>query len=305
MKKKFQNGDIDKHQYMQEIFQYHKNLFDYPQFLIDSPIQKIEISKEKVLFHIEDKGDLIKLYCDGRDAYSLPLIYMNLLETESNERRIINELINHDDVVFDIGANIGWYSISLMLKKKDISVFSFEPIPSSYQLLKENLEINKLNTSNIFNFGLSDENKKVKFFFDVEYAMASSMADLRGSVKTEFVECDTKRLDDFVNSTPNLNRLDFIKCDVEGAELLVFKGGLKTIEKYKPIVLFEMLRKWSAKFNYHPNDIINLFKELDYECFAIGNKAIRKLTYVDEETVETNYLCLEKNKHKELINNLS
>ncbi|MGE4232307.1 MAG: FkbM family methyltransferase [Bacteriovoracia bacterium] len=304
-KKKFQGGEIDKHQMMQDLYKVHQNLFDYPRFIEDSPIKKIEILQNRVLFHVDNNGKTIKLVCDGRDAYSLPLIYMNLCETETLESQIIHQMVKPGDIVFDIGANIGWYTISLMQKIKDVTVYSFEPIKSSFGYLKENLDLNGLPSDRIFNFGLSDENKTVQFFFDVQYAMASSMANLRQSKSTISESCEIKRLDDFVSSIQNFNRLDFIKCDVEGAELLVFKGGLKTIEQFKPIVFSEMLRKWSAKFGYHPNQIIELFSNLNYECFAIGDQNLRKIAIIDEDTPETNYLFLDKNKHMDQIQSLS
>jgi hypothetical protein len=135
--------------------------------------------------------------------------------------------------------------------------------------------------------------------------MASSMANLREDEDTVMVECEVKKLDDFVSSMLSLKRLDFIKCDVEGAELFVFKGAAETIKKYKPIIFSEMLRKWSKKFGYHPNDIINLFRSIDYECYVINNDKIEKFGYVDDDTIQTNYLFFHKEKHVDIIVNIT
>ncbi|WP_342228107.1 FkbM family methyltransferase [Rickettsiella endosymbiont of Rhagonycha lignosa] len=59
-------------------------------------------------------------------------------------------------------------------------------------------------------------------------------------------------------SEQKMTKLDFIKCDVEGAELTIYTGGINVIREHKAIIFTEMLRKWSVKFNYHPNDIIAL-----------------------------------------------
>ncbi len=92
--------------------------------------------------------------------------------------------------------------------------------------------------------------------------------------------------------------VDFIKCDVEGSELFVYQGGLETLKKYKPVVFSEMLRKWSAKFGYHPNDIIALFKNIGYQCYVITvDNYLKEITEVTEETVETNYFFLHGEKH--------
>ena len=82
----------------------------------------------------------------------------------------------------------------------------------------------------------------------------------------------TVRTLDSVARKKGIRRLDFLKCDVEGGELLVFKGGLQTLQHHKPVIFCEMLRKWSAPFGYHPNDIITLLGELGYLCFTVKGK---------------------------------
>jgi FkbM family methyltransferase len=305
-KNEFKNGRIGKHPYMEDMFNVHKYLFEYQQLIKDSPVTKIEITEEQVLFTIGNDGDSIVLCSDGRDAYSLPLVFLNLSETEAQEQAMILNLIKPGDVVLDIGANIGWYSISIPLKCKGASVYSFEPIQSSFNLLKKNLKMNNLNSDNAYNIGFANENKTVKFYFDVKFAMASSMANLRQDEATVTEECEVKKLDDFVSATPSLNRIDFIKCDVEGSELFVFQGGYEIIKKYKPIIFSEMLRKWAAKFDYHPNQIIRFLKDLGYKCFVIHAGQLTEFFEMDDSTVETNFIFLHAEKHKsQLPGNMS
>jgi hypothetical protein len=118
------------------------------------------------------------------------------------------------------------------------------------------------------------------------------------------MECQANTIDNFVkeNSIP---KLDFIKCDVEGAEFMVYKGGGATIEKYKPIVFTEMLRKWAAKFNYHPNDIIEFFRQFGYNCYTSHDGKLIPITAVTDETMETNFFFLHPVKHAEKISSLS
>ena len=104
-----------------------------------------------------------------------------------------------------------------------------------------------------------------------------------------------RRLDDFVDEH-DVKVIDYIKCDVEGAELLVIKGGLESICKFKPILQLEMLRKWSAKYKYHPNDIINILKDKGYICCVYDKGQLCEFGYVDESTVETNYYFFHREK---------
>ncbi|MEK7658918.1 MAG: FkbM family methyltransferase [Patescibacteria group bacterium] len=302
-KKNYLKKGGDKDKYMKQMFETHKHLFEYPKLIKNSPVKKIEITDEGVIFTVRKGNKSIMVCCDNRDIYSIPLTYLNLSQisaSEENENNMILKIIKPGDVVFDIGANIGWYTLLILYEKKGTSVYSFEPIKSSYEYMVKNLKLNNYTAAKAYCFGFSNQNKKVKFYFDIEVATASSMANLREAGCTIREECQVRRMDDFVPRL-RLKKLDFIKCDVEGSEKLVFEGGIETIKKYKPIIFSEMLRKWSKKFNYHPNDIIGLLHGLDYECYVISKNKIRKFGQVKESTKETMYLFFHKTKHKKII----
>jgi hypothetical protein len=141
-------------------------------------------------------------------------------------------------------------------------------------------------------------NKALTFYYDPGLSGSTSMRRLHEDRKKIKIKCKVKRLDDIKLRT---KRIDFIKCDIEGAEIFAIKGGLKTIDKYKPVLFLEMLRKWAGKFGYHPNDIIELLSEHGYVCcYAKGNK-LKIIEKVTESTIPTNYYFLHKNKHYSLI----
>lgn len=295
----------EKYDYIGAMFKTHKHLFEYPSLIKDTPLKKIEIDKEQIIFTINNNGKDILMCSDPRDANSLPLLCINFSAyDEAKEMSVVMKILKPRDVVFDIGANIGWYAINILLFHKSADVYCFEPIKPLHSYIIKNFKLNGLKTDKIYNIGLSDENKKIKFYFDIECSMASSIANLRESSKTIREECQIRKLDDFVSKLPSFKKLDFIKCDVEGSELFVFKGGIKTIEKYKPVILSEMLRKWSKKFNYHPNDIISLLSNIGYECHVFNGDKIKRIGYVDESTEQTNFLFFHKKKHADTVKKL-
>lgn len=304
-KTRYSAGEIDKQRFFLEMFKGHRLLFEYPTLLDRNDLRKIEVTQNGVVFTIASHGCEILINCDPTDVHSLPMSYLNFGQYESSETDVVMKLIKPGDVVFDIGANIGWYTLNLLLARKGTTVYSFEPIPASYRLLINNLKLNHQSIDKAFNFGLAEEAKKAVFFFDVECAMASSMANLRASQSTVTVECDVKRLDDVVAADSSFRKIDFIKCDVEGAELFVFKGAVETLKRFRPVVFSEMLRKWSKKFNYHPNDIIGLFRSTGYECFVINKGRIEKFGMVDDLTTHTNYLFFDEAKHGGLIEEIN
>jgi hypothetical protein len=110
------------------------------------------------------------------------------------------------------------------------------------------------------------------------------------------LELEADTIDNFM-VTNSISKLDFVKCDVEGAEYFVYQGGFETFKKHRPIIFTEMLRKWATKFNYHPNDIIKFLASLDYKCFVNTSGSLEAINNINEETKETNFFFLHNEKH--------
>ena len=178
-------------------------------------------------------------------------------------------------------------------------VHSFEPIPKTYQSLTTNIDLNSLSNISTHNFGFSDKGGEFDFYYYPEGSGNASSANVTGRSDTEVVKCKVKTLDEYVNESNE--QIDFIKCDVEGAELLVFKGGMDAIKNSKPIVFSEILRKWSEKFNYNPNEIFELFHKLGYLSFTVNGGFLERFYKMDESTQETNFFFLHQKKHGDLI----
>lgn len=89
-----------------------------------------------------------------------------------------------------------------------------------------------------------------------------------------------------------------MKIDVEGAELLVLKGAAKFIREFQPVIFLELLRKWSANFDYHPNEAIALLEHEDYSIFAV-EKDLRQVHAVPDNETCTNFLALPKDRYLE------
>ena len=178
----------------------------------------------------------------------------------------------------------------------------FEPIPVTFNYLKKNISLNNCDGIKAFNHGLSNESGNINFYFYPELSGNASLTNVSDHEDVQVIPCRVKKLDEFAlgsNVYP-----DFIKCDVEGAEFLVFQGGYETIKKHKPIIFSEMLRKWAAKFNYHPNQIIIFLKDLGYRCFIPHNGQLKEFFEMDENTVETNFFFLHKEKHDSQLQKL-
>jgi hypothetical protein len=154
-----------------------------------------------------------------------------------------------------------------------------------------------------YNFGFSNGTGEFDFYYYEEGSGNASSANVSDREDVQVCQCKLQTLDDFAAETQT--KVDFIKCDVEGAELLVYLGGLQTIKRDKPIVFSEILRKWSAKFDYHPNEIFKLFSDEGYQAFTVKDGSLKEFFQMNELTVETNFFFLHKQKHCQQIEKFS
>ncbi|MBE3609025.1 FkbM family methyltransferase [Campylobacter californiensis] len=295
-------GEVSKPDFISRMYkENHSKLFEYSEFIKSRDIQKIEITDDSVIVTSRELG--IKIVCNKFDERIAPIEILNFGSYEKKDSDMIFNLVRNGDTIFDIGGNIGWYAIGLYKAKKDVDIHTFEPILSTYESLVGNAKINGAKIR-INNFGLSDKNQDISFYFYKEGSGNASATIMNENRENIEVKCHVDTIDNYVKEN-NLAKLDFVKCDVEGGELLTFKGGIETINKYKPIVFTEMLRKWSAKFNYHPNEIINFFDSIGYRCYFVTEKKLKEIKIMTDETMETNFFFLHSQRHFSIIKELA
>lgn len=294
------SGKLDKRKYIKMMHKKHQILFDYFDYIKETDIGSITIDRDSIYITVKDSG--VKMFLDKFDSRFIPIEMLNFHSIEPQEKKLVLSLASSCPTIFDIGANIGWYSLNFNLLPKVKRICAFEPISYTYDYLKKHILINDARKVSAFNFGLSDVAGEKIFYWTKGETGSSSMVNLRNRHKINKIKCKTATMDEFMK-----NRQygpDFIKCDVEGAELFVFKGGVNTLKKYKPIIFTEMLRKWSKKFGYHPDDIINLLSGLGYQCYGYVNNKIKKIDSVDSEMETTNFFFFHDIKHKNIISSL-
>jgi FkbM family methyltransferase len=297
----FNQGIIDKPTFIRKMYEnYHSILFEYAEHLSKTNIGKIEIEDNQIIMTSRDRG--ARLLCTPGDFRVVPIEILNFFDYEKAELAMMNYLVTDSDTVFDIGGNVGWYSINLALSRRHAQIHCFEPIPQTFRYLQRNLNLNAVLNVTAHNFGFSDNAGMFDFYFYHEGLGNASSANVSDRDDVQVCQCQVTTVDKF--TTEKQIAVDFIKCDVEGAELLVFRGGKKTIARDLPIVFSEILRKWSAKFYYDPNEIFNFFQGLGYQAFTIDNDRLKEFFVMDEKTIETNFFFLHSEKHFRQIRRL-
>ncbi len=297
VKKEYEKGHCSKPEYIEKMYQIHAVLFQYSEFIKNTDIRQIEIMDDEVIMTTRASG--IKMITEFLDQRTAPIEILNFGGYESDLLTMCHHLIDESSTIFDVGGNAGWYTINFAKSIKNAKLYVFEPLPKTFDLLQRNLQLNKIEDVHLFNHGLSNEEEDLIFYYYPDCSANASMADLTHHEGTTKITCQVKRLDDVVAAEKI--SVDFIKVDVEGAELFVFQGALETLQRDQPIVFSEMLRKWSGKFHYHPNEILALFDKIGYRCFTVKNDGLEAFLSMDENTLDTNFIFLHEEKHAKKI----
>jgi len=141
--------------------------------------------------------------------------------------------IQKNDVVIDAGANMGVFSL-LAAKKGAQKVFAFEPNPHTYQILRENVSLNKFVDIIIpQEIGLFSETCKMDFIQTTGNIGASRILDVNDNISGELCTVYLMSLDEWVKAH-HIESVNFIKADIEGAERHLIKGAKETIRLNHP-----------------------------------------------------------------------
>jgi FkbM family methyltransferase len=286
-------SQVNKPSYIQRMYEeHHYKLFEYQELLKNTNVKSIEINNDEIVITTKDRG--LRLVLVKLDRRIATVAMLNFDDYEKEETNMIHKLVRNGDTILDIGANIGWHSLNLALAKRDCQIHAFEPIPTTFSYLVRNIELNAISNISIHNFGFSDKQGEFDFYYYPEGSGNASLANLSGRDSVIKIPCKLSTVDDYVQQV-NL-KVDFIKCDVEGAELFVFKGGAEMIKRDKPIVFSEILRKWSANFNYDANAIFQLFFDFGYSAYTINRGMLKPFREMDENTVDTNFILIHETR---------
>ena len=205
---------------------------DFPTFTYKL-LKKIGLDKVLLLL-IDMPKQGYKFFCRiNRDDF----LFMTNHENEIMEYFIPNE----GDTVVDVGAHIGLYTL-IAAKKVGPSgkVIAIEPDPENFKILKKNILLNLLMNVEALQCAVYSTKEKVKLFLpEIEggRTIFNTVMQDRARTSTEnFIEVEANTLDNILESI-NITEVNWIKIDVEGAELEVLKGAVNTLSSNKNISL--------------------------------------------------------------------
>ncbi len=129
--KEYKNGEIDTKEYGKKMFEAYESLLEYCDLLKSSMVEKLEIDKDNVIVQIKTKDNSIKMLLYPVDSAAVPATALSLGSYEQEEMDMSLALLNmldDESVIFDVGANLGWYTLNILKDVPSRKVYSFEPI---------------------------------------------------------------------------------------------------------------------------------------------------------------------------------
>lgn len=182
-------------------------------------------------------------------------------KTEPHLQNIINKYVTRGGSALEVGANIGFFTIFLSKHVGPTGkVYAFEPIPSTYNVLNNNILLNSLDNVQTYNLAAFSESGQIVFRVPKGN---HSMASMHWHKNCEDV-------DEYTVNTVNLDsmfydkKIDFVKIDVEGAEGDVVAGMEKIISANRPIIFVECSEIGRQRF-------WEVMKKYGYKCFYATN----------------------------------
>ncbi len=186
-------------------------------------------------------------------------------EYEADTNRVLAKYIKPGDTVIEAGANIG--SETLLISKLIGSgkLFAFEPNPYTFERMKMNLQINELTNVEACDIALGEQDGVIHFnIYPKNFCNSGMSSKYMETSRTRKIDIVQQKLDSFVQQH-GIAKVDFIKMDIQGAEMDMISGGLETIRRDKPSIFTEACEPYNdTKLLYRT------LKDCGYNIYLIG-----------------------------------
>jgi FkbM family methyltransferase len=258
-------------------------------YIIYRVFLRLKLGKQKRNKYLKEKGIVIDDFLPER-TYSINGFKVILRKGSNDfsmfclprEEEIVNSVnLNANETFVDVGANVGAYTLKIAsdYKSKGIKVIAIEAHPANYKALCKNIDINKFTNVYPINKAVSDHKGIVTMYerkflkriqpewYTIHETISGHQLDKRYSIE---VESDT--LDAILDNY----KVDFIKIDIEGAEVEALKGATNTLDRLRKIIVeihennFDKVKHILEDHNFEIEIITNKIEK--NEGFIIGTK---------------------------------
>jgi FkbM family methyltransferase len=222
---------------------------------------------------------------------------------EKMEMEFVEKLLRCGMTVVDAGAHHGFYTL---LASKCVGrsgrVVAIEPSPRERARLQSHLRLNRCSNVNLVACAAGDDPGEtdlhiVDGFEDGFNSLRPPAID----APTQAVKVQVRRLDDILSAL-DIESIDFLKLDVEGAELSALYGALMLLSrKNRPAMLVEVQDVRTRQWGYAAREILQFLMRMDYQWFAIATKGVLLPVNCEQESYDANLVALPAERTKEFL----
>jgi FkbM family methyltransferase len=191
---------------------------------------------------------------------------------ESAETQFVQRYLRPGMTVLDVGAHHGLYTL---LASKCVgsagTVIAIEPSPRERKRLEGHLKLNRNKNVRLESLALGSERGEADLFLvDGSEDWCNSLRPPAVTSKSHVIRVQVKRLDELLQEL-GVTTVDFIKIDVEGAELDALKGAGNLLRgSSRPVILAEVYDSRTSPWGYAAREIVQLLAQLDYQWLRLG-----------------------------------
>jgi len=213
------------------------------------------------------------------------------------DTQIFKNSIKEGDIVVDVGASIGYYTmIAAKIVGNKGKVFAFEPDTKNFEILKKNVEINKYHNVTLEQKAVSNITGKINLYSSEGIGFHSTV---NPHSTDPALPIESVSLDDYFRELNFLDKIDFVKIDVEGAEFWVLNGMTAILKQSVNLKIYtEFMKYFLVQVGIKPEDMLRLlsdngfnFSYADDSKKCVVSTNIHKLLNLDESEITLNILC--------------
>jgi len=182
------------------------------------------------------------------------------------EIKILNRLVKPGDTVMDVGANVGVYtSVLSRLVAPSGHVVAYEPIHESAESIRRFIRVSGVTNVVVREVGLSTRSGPGYLAAPRDFSgrLDDQQAHLTDRERSADYAIELSTLDDEMRML-DLTRLDFVKCDVEGAEFEAFRGGARSLSQFRPTILAEIESQWTMRYGTTTDEVMRYIQSLGH-----------------------------------------
>lgn len=210
---------------------------------------------------------------------------------EPNETRWFVRSLRPGDVVVDVGANIGYYTLlGAALVGERGRVYAFEPDPVSFEILERNVRLNGFENVVLERKAVSKEAGRLQLFLAAHNKGDHRIYAVEGEDRPS-IEVEAVALDDYFADLEH--GVDFVKVDAQGAEGVILDGMRGLIDRCDELVMaFEYSPSALAGMRYHGPQLLRIFRKAGLTMFDLGpggDVPRRHMDPIDADRVKQRY----------------